>query len=63
MTRSDDELLVELRRGEPRAYRAIYDRHGAALLRLACRMLGHRILAVEPQEEEGAVLIRVERSR
>jgi TusA-related sulfurtransferase len=28
-----------------------------------CRMLGHRILAVEPQEEEGAVLIRVERSR
>ena len=28
-----------------------------------CRMLGHRILSVEPQEEEGAVVIRVERSR
>lgn len=49
MIRSDDELLTRLRTGEPHAYRALYERHGARLLRLARRILGQR------QDAEDAV--------
>jgi RNA polymerase sigma-70 factor (ECF subfamily) len=39
---SDDELAERLRRGEEKALRTAYDRHGAAVLYLAQRMLGNR---------------------
>ncbi|MFC7534872.1 RNA polymerase sigma factor [Actinoplanes sp. GCM10030250] len=39
---SDDELAERLRDGDEKALRAAYDRHGAAVLYLAQRLLGNR---------------------
>ncbi|MEU4221741.1 sigma-70 family RNA polymerase sigma factor [Actinoplanes sp. NPDC026623] len=39
---SDDELAERLRDGDEKALRTAYDRHGAAVLYLAQRMLGNR---------------------
>ncbi|GAA0586966.1 sigma-70 family RNA polymerase sigma factor [Paractinoplanes ferrugineus] len=39
---SDDELAERLRAGDETALRAAYDRHGAAVLYLAQRLLGNR---------------------
>jgi RNA polymerase sigma factor (sigma-70 family) len=39
---SDDELAERLRAGDETALRATYDRHGAAVLYLAQRLLGNR---------------------
>jgi RNA polymerase sigma factor (sigma-70 family) len=39
---SDDELAQRLRDGDEKALRSAYDRHGAAVLYLAQRLLGNR---------------------
>lgn len=39
---SDDELAERLRDGDEKALRTVYDRHGAAVLYLAQRLLGNR---------------------
>ncbi|HWS38051.1 MAG TPA: sigma-70 family RNA polymerase sigma factor [Actinoplanes sp.] len=39
---SDDELAERLRAGDETALREVYDRHGAAVLHLAQRLLGNR---------------------
>ncbi|WP_249999074.1 RNA polymerase sigma factor [Actinoplanes sp. M2I2] len=39
---SDDELAERLRDGDDKALRMVYDRHGAAVLYLAQRLLGNR---------------------
>ncbi|MEU4425026.1 sigma-70 family RNA polymerase sigma factor [Actinoplanes sp. NPDC024001] len=39
---SDDELAERLRAGDEKALRTAYDRHGAAVLYLAQRLLGNR---------------------
>lgn len=39
---SDDELAERLRDGDEKALRTAYDRHGAAVLYLAARLLGNR---------------------
>jgi RNA polymerase sigma factor (sigma-70 family) len=39
---SDDELAERLRAGDEAALREVYDRHGAAVLYLAQRLLGNR---------------------
>ena len=39
---SDDELAERLRAGDETALREVYDRHGAAVLYLAQRLLGNR---------------------
>ncbi|WP_306215338.1 RNA polymerase sigma factor [Actinoplanes sp. RD1] len=39
---SDDELAERLRGGDEQALRTAYDRHGAAVLHLAQRLLGNR---------------------
>ena len=39
---SDDELAERLRAGDEKALRTVYDRHGAAVLYLAQRLLGNR---------------------
>src|SRR5690349_13425898 len=39
---SDDELAERLRAGDEKALRTAYDRHGAAVLHLAQRLLGNR---------------------
>ncbi|GAA4956987.1 RNA polymerase sigma factor [Actinoplanes utahensis] len=39
---SDDELAERLRNGDEKALRTAYDRHGAAVLYLAQRLLGNR---------------------
>nr|WP_296065360.1 sigma-70 family RNA polymerase sigma factor [uncultured Actinoplanes sp.] len=39
---SDDELAARLRDGDDKALRTAYDRHGAAVLYLAQRLLGNR---------------------
>src|SRR5947209_8401322 len=56
MTRSvmelaDEELMQLVRRGDPRAFEAVYDRHSGAAFSLAYRMTGKRVTAEEVVQE------------
>jgi RNA polymerase sigma-70 factor (ECF subfamily) len=55
---ADEDLMQLLRRGEPRAFEAVYDRHAAAAFSLAYRMVGVRATAEEVVQEAFLALWR-----
>jgi RNA polymerase sigma-70 factor (ECF subfamily) len=55
---ADEDLMQLLRRGEPRAFEAVYDRHVAAAFSLAYRMVGVRATAEEVVQEAFLALWR-----
>ena len=48
---ADEELMDLLAEGDPRAFEAIYDRHGGAAFSLAYRMVGDRAAAEDIVQE------------
>jgi RNA polymerase sigma-70 factor, ECF subfamily len=55
---ADEELMVLVRRAEPRAFALVYDRHSAAAFGLAYRMIGTRGLAEDVVQEAFLALWR-----
>jgi len=64
---ADEELIEQVRRGSPRAFEVIFDRHAGAGFSLAYRMCGSRALAEDVVQEAFLSLwrsgARYERSR
>jgi RNA polymerase sigma-70 factor, ECF subfamily len=48
---ADEELMRVIRDGDPRAFEALYDRHGGAAFSLAYRMVGNRAMAEDISQE------------
>jgi RNA polymerase sigma-70 factor (ECF subfamily) len=48
---ADEELMQLVRRGDPRAFETIYDRHGGAAFSLAYRIVGNRTAAEDAVQE------------
>ena len=48
---ADEDLMQLLRRGDPRAFEAVYDRHSGAAFSLAYRMVGRGNLAEDVVQE------------
>ena len=48
---ADEELMVLLRDGNPDAFEAVYDRHGAPAYSLAYRIVGDRVVAEDVTQE------------
>ena len=48
---ADEELMQLVRRGDPRAFETVYDRHGAAAFSLAYRVMGNRPAAEDAVQE------------
>jgi RNA polymerase sigma-70 factor (ECF subfamily) len=57
---ADEELMMLVADGDPRAFETVYDRHGAAAFSLAYRMTGNRAAAEDATQE---ALISIWRSR
>jgi RNA polymerase sigma-70 factor (ECF subfamily) len=55
---ADEELMQLVRRGEPRAFELIYERHSSAAFSLAYRMVGKRATAEEVTQEAFLALWR-----
>jgi RNA polymerase sigma-70 factor, ECF subfamily len=50
-TLADEDLMVFVRDGEPRAFEVIFDRHSGAAFSLAYRMCGRRAMAEDVVQE------------
>src|SRR5213595_1707512 len=50
-TLADEDLMVLVRDGEPRAFEVIFDRHSTAAFSLAYRMCGRRAMAEDVVQE------------
>jgi RNA polymerase sigma-70 factor, ECF subfamily len=48
---ADEELMQLMQSGDPRAFEALYDRHGGAAFSLAYRMVGDRNVAEDISQE------------
>ena len=48
---ADEELMELVAAGDPRAFEAVYDRHGGAAFSLAYRMVGDRVAAEDVTQE------------
>lgn len=48
---ADEELMELVADGDPRAFEAVYDRHGGAAFSLAYRMVGNRTVAEDVAQE------------
>jgi RNA polymerase sigma-70 factor (ECF subfamily) len=48
---ADEELMQLVRRGDPRAFETVYDRHGGAAFSLAYRIVGNRTTAEDAVQE------------
>src|SRR3954453_2812059 len=48
---ADEELMQLMRRGDPRAFEIVYERHSAPAFSLAYRMTGKRVTAEEVVQE------------
>jgi RNA polymerase sigma-70 factor (ECF subfamily) len=48
---ADEELMELVAGGDPRAFEAVYDRHGSAAFSLAYRMVGSRTVAEDVAQE------------
>jgi RNA polymerase sigma-70 factor (ECF subfamily) len=48
---ADEELMELVAEGDPRAFEAIYDRHGGVAFSLAYRMVGNRAIAEDIAQE------------
>ena len=48
---ADEELMELVAGGDPRAFEAVYDRHGGAAFSLAYRMVGNRTVAEDVAQE------------
>jgi RNA polymerase sigma-70 factor (ECF subfamily) len=55
---ADEDLMQLVRRGEPRAFEVVYDRHSSAAFSLAYRMTGKRVTAEEVTQEAFLALWR-----
>src|SRR4051794_41886819 len=55
---ADEELMQLLRRGDARAFEAVYERHSGAAFSLAYRMVGKRATAEEVVQEAFLALWR-----
>src|SRR3954447_11086347 len=55
---ADEELMQLLRRGDARAFEAVYERHSGAAFSLAYRMVGKRVTAEEVVQEAFLALWR-----
>src|SRR3954449_2263275 len=51
MELADEELMQLVRRGDPRAFEVVYERHSSAAFSLAYRMTGKRVTAEEVVQE------------
>src|SRR4051812_42018020 len=58
MELADEELMQLVRRGDPRAFEVVYDRHSGAAFSLAYRMTGKRVTAEEVVQEAFLALWR-----
>jgi RNA polymerase sigma-70 factor (ECF subfamily) len=59
-TFADEELMQLVQSGDPRAFEAVYDRHGGPAFSLAYRMVGNRGIAEDITQE---VFLSIWRSR
>jgi len=48
---ADEDLMQLMRRGDPRAFEAVYERHSGAAFSLAYRMVGNRTVAEDVSQE------------
>jgi RNA polymerase sigma-70 factor, ECF subfamily len=48
---ADEEVMLLVQDGSPRAFELLYDRHGAAAFSLAYRMVGNRMMAEDISQE------------
>jgi RNA polymerase sigma-70 factor (ECF subfamily) len=48
---ADEELMQLVQDGDPRAFEAVYERHGGAAFSLAYRMVGNRVVAEDVTQE------------
>jgi RNA polymerase sigma-70 factor, ECF subfamily len=48
---ADEELMQLVRRGDPRAFETVYDRHGGPAFSLAYRIMGNRAAAEDAVQE------------
>src|SRR3954447_17485333 len=55
---ADEELMHLVRRGDPRAFEVVYERHASAAFSLAYRMVGKRATAEEVVQEAFLALWR-----
>src|SRR3954470_21405616 len=55
---ADEELMQLVRRGDARAFEAVYERHSGAAFSLAYRMVGKRVTAEEVTQEAFLALWR-----
>src|SRR4051794_41830061 len=55
---ADEELMQLVRRGEPRAFGVLYDRHAGVAFSLAYRMVGTRAVAEDVVQEAFLALWR-----
>jgi RNA polymerase sigma-70 factor, ECF subfamily len=64
---ADEELMHVVQQGDPRAFEALYDRHGGAAFSLAYRMVGKRAVAEDIVQESFLSIwrskVRYERER
>ncbi len=64
---ADEELMLVVQDGEPRAFEVLYDRHGGAAFSLAYRMVGTRAIAEDIVQEAFLSIwrskVRYERTR
>jgi len=58
MDRSDEELMLAYRGGEPRAFETLLHRHGKGIYRFALRFLGDRMRAEEVMQESFLRVLR-----
>jgi RNA polymerase sigma-70 factor (ECF subfamily) len=58
MELADEELMQLVRRGDPRAFEVVYERHSGAAFSLAYRMTGKRVTAEEVVQEAFLALWR-----
>jgi RNA polymerase sigma-70 factor, ECF subfamily len=48
---ADEEVMLLVQGGSPRAFELLYDRHGGAAFSLAYRMVGNRVMAEDISQE------------
>ena len=48
---ADEEIMLLVQEGEPRAFEVLYDRHGGPAFSLAYRMVGNRVTAEDISQE------------
>ena len=48
---ADEEVMLLVQDGSPRAFEQLYDRHGGAAFSLAYRMVGNRVVAEDVSQE------------